>query len=46
VSTVPVKSVGRNVFGILRNLLELPESFSGPYQDLPPPKKQDEEPKR
>ena len=47
VSTVPVKSVGRNVFGILRNLLELPGSFSGPHQDLPPPKiKQDEEPKR
>jgi autotransporter translocation and assembly factor TamB len=47
VSTLPVKSVGRNVFGILRNLLELPGSFSGPYQDLPPPKlKQDEEPKR
>ena len=47
VSTVPVKSVGRDVFGILRNLLELPESFSGPYQDLPPPRiKQDEEPKR
>jgi hypothetical protein len=47
VSPVPVKSVSRNVFGILRNLLELPESFSGPYQDLPPQQiKQDEGPKR
>jgi autotransporter translocation and assembly factor TamB len=47
VSPVPVKSVSRNVFGILRNLLELPESFSGPDQDLPPqPIKQDETPKR
>jgi hypothetical protein len=47
VSPIPVKSVSRNVFGILRNLLELPESFRGPYQDLPPQKiKQDEGAKR
>jgi hypothetical protein len=47
VSPVPVKSVSRNVFGILWNLLELPESLSGPGQDLPPQQiKQDEGPKR
>jgi autotransporter translocation and assembly factor TamB len=31
VSSVPVKSVGRDVFGILQNLLALPESFSRSY---------------
>jgi uncharacterized protein YhdP len=31
VSMVPVKSISRNIFGSLWNLLELPESFSGPY---------------
>jgi uncharacterized protein involved in outer membrane biogenesis len=47
VSTVPFKSISRNVFGILRNLLELPESLNGPYKDLPAQKtKQDEELKR
>lgn len=36
VRAVPVKSIQRNVFGILRNLLEIPEALTGPYEDLPP----------
>ena len=36
VTAVPLKSVGRNVFGIFRNLLEIPEALTGPYEDLPP----------
>jgi hypothetical protein len=47
VSAVPFRSISRNVFGILQNLLELPGSLGGPYQDLPPQKiKRDETPKR
>jgi uncharacterized protein YhdP len=34
-TAVPAKSVGRNVFGIIRNLLEIPEALTGPYEDLP-----------
>lgn len=36
VTPIPVQSVGRNVFGIFKNLLELPEMLTGPYEDLPP----------
>jgi AsmA-like protein len=36
VSAIPLQSVGRNIFGIFRNLLELPEVITGPYEDLPP----------
>ena len=36
VTPIPVQSVGRNVFGIFKNLLELPEVLTGPYEDLPP----------
>ena len=36
VTSIPVQSVGRNVFGIFKNLLELPEVLTGPYEDLPP----------
>jgi uncharacterized protein YhdP len=43
VTAVPAKSIGRNVFGIIRNLLEIPEAFTGPYENLPPqPIKPDE----
>jgi hypothetical protein len=43
VVAVPLRSVSRNVFGILRNLLELPESLNGPYKDLPPQEIKQEE---
>jgi hypothetical protein len=36
VTPIPVRSVGRNLFGIFRNLLEIPETLTGPYEDLPP----------
>ena len=36
VEAIPVWSVGRNVFGIFRNLLEIPEVLTGPYENLPP----------
>jgi hypothetical protein len=36
VTAVPLKSVGRNVFGIFRNLLEIPEALTGPYEELSP----------
>lgn len=36
VTPIPLKSVGRNLFGIFRNLLELPEALTGPFEDLPP----------
>ncbi len=36
VTAIPVWSVGRNVFGIFKNLLEIPEVLTGPYEDLPP----------
>jgi autotransporter translocation and assembly factor TamB len=36
VTPIPVRSVGRNLFGIFRNLLEIPETLTGPYKDLPP----------
>ena len=36
VTAVPLRSVGRNLFGIFRNLLEIPETITGPYEDLPP----------
>lgn len=36
VTPIPIQSVGRNVFGIFKNLLELPEVITGPYEDLPP----------
>jgi len=31
-----LKSVGRNLFGIFRNLLEIPEALTGPFENLPP----------
>ncbi len=34
VSAVPLKSIGRNVFGIFRNLLEIPGSIAGAAEDL------------
>ena len=36
VAPIPLKSVGRNLFGIFRNLLEIPEALIGPFEDLPP----------
>jgi autotransporter translocation and assembly factor TamB len=36
VAAIPLQSVGRNIFGIFKNLLELPEVITGPYEDLPP----------
>ncbi|MBI2563541.1 MAG: AsmA-like C-terminal domain-containing protein, partial [candidate division NC10 bacterium] len=36
VTPIPLKSVGRNLFGIFRNLLEIPEALIGPFEDLPP----------
>ena len=47
VTPVPLRSVGRNVFGIFRNLLEIPEALTGPYEDLSPqPVKPEESQKR
>jgi len=46
VSAIPFKSISRNVFGILRNLLELPESLNGLYKDLPPQPARSEENQR
>jgi autotransporter translocation and assembly factor TamB len=47
VTAVPAQSIGRNVFGIIRNLLEIPEALTGPYEDLPPqPIKPEEGPRR
>ena len=46
VTPIPLKSVGRNVFGIFRNLLGIPEALIGPLEDLPPqPIKPDEKDK-
>lgn len=43
VTPIPLKSVGRNLFGIFRNLLQIPEALTGPFEELPPqPPKQDE----
>lgn len=36
VTAMPVKDVARNVFGIFRRILELPEAFVGAYENLPP----------
>ncbi len=36
VEAIPMWSVGRNVFGIFKNLLEIPEALTGPYENLPP----------
>lgn len=36
VEAIPLWSVGRSVFGIFKNLLEIPEVLTGPYEDLPP----------
>ena len=36
VTPIPLRSVGRNVFGIFRRLLEIPEALIGPLEDLPP----------
>jgi autotransporter translocation and assembly factor TamB len=43
VTAIPLRSVGRNVFGIFRNLLEIPETLTGPYEDLPPQQVKPEE---
>jgi hypothetical protein len=37
VSPIPLKSVGRNVFGIFRRLLEIPEALIGPLEGSSPP---------
>jgi autotransporter translocation and assembly factor TamB len=43
VAPIPLKSVGRTVFGIFRNLLEIPEALIGPLEEQPPqPIKSDE----
>jgi hypothetical protein len=36
VTPIPLRSVGRNLFGIFRNLLEIPETLTGAFDDLPP----------
>jgi autotransporter translocation and assembly factor TamB len=36
VTPIPFRSVSRNLFGIFRNLLEIPETLTGPYEELPP----------
>jgi hypothetical protein len=36
VTPVPLKSVGRNLFGIFRNLLGIPEALSSAFEGLPP----------
>jgi hypothetical protein len=36
VSAVPWRSIGRNVFGIVRNLLGIPEALLDAFEDLPP----------
>jgi hypothetical protein len=47
VAPIPLRSVGRNLFGIFRNLLEIPEALTGPFEELPPqPVKPDEGQKR
>jgi hypothetical protein len=47
VTPIPFKSVARNIFGIFRNLLDIPEALSGPSEDLPPqPVKPDEDQKK
>lgn len=35
VTPIPLKSVGRNVFGIFRNLLDIPEALTSQFEDLP-----------
>jgi uncharacterized protein involved in outer membrane biogenesis len=35
VKPIPLQSVNRNLFGIFRHLLEIPEALTGPYEDLP-----------
>jgi len=37
VTPIPLRSVGRNVFGIFRNLLGIPEALIGPLEGEPPP---------
>ena len=37
VTPIPLRSVGRNVFGIFRNLLGIPEALIGPLEEQPPP---------
>jgi uncharacterized protein YhdP len=36
VTPVPLRSVGRSVFGVFRNLLEIPEALTATFEDLPP----------
>jgi uncharacterized protein YhdP len=43
VTPIPMRSVGRNLFGIFRNLLEIPEALTGPYENLPPQQVKPEE---
>ncbi len=40
VEPIPLKSVGRNIFGIFQNLLDIPEALIGTFKDLEsqPPK--------
>lgn len=36
VTPIPLRSVGRNLFGIFRNLLEIPETLTDAFEDNPP----------
>lgn len=46
VTPIPLKSVGRNLFGIFRNLLQIPEALTGPFEELPPQRPKQEEGER
>jgi hypothetical protein len=36
VTPIPLRSVNRNLFGIFRNLLEIPETLTDAFEDTPP----------
>jgi hypothetical protein len=36
VTPMPLRDVGRNVFGIFRRILELPEALTAPFENMPP----------
>jgi prepilin-type processing-associated H-X9-DG protein len=36
VTSLPLQSIGRGIFGVFRRLLQLPETITGPFEDLPP----------
>jgi hypothetical protein len=43
VRPIPLKSVGRDVFGIFQRLLDIPEALLGTLKDLPPQQPKPEE---